>query len=389
MLANRNERIAPFYVMEVMKAAAALEAQGRKFIHLSVGEPDFTAPLLVQAAAIAAIQNGRTQYTHAAGLEPLREHISQWYSERFKLKVPARRIFLTAGASGALVLACALLVEAGAHVLMPDPCYPCNKHFVAAADGFAQMVPCSAAQRFQLSAADVQQHWGEQTRGVLLASPSNPTGTSIAFDELQSILNTVRERAGFAIVDEIYLGLSYEAEFGKSALEANPHPDTHLITINSFSKYFHMTGWRLGWMVVPDHLVPAAEKLAQNLFICPSTVAQQAALACFAPESLAEYEARRAEFKRRRDYVVPALKSLGLDVPVTPDGAFYVYADCSKYSSNSWDFVMNVMQHAGVVLVPGRDFGTAAPERYFRMSYANSMANLEQAIAQMSAYLLK
>jgi aspartate/methionine/tyrosine aminotransferase len=387
-VAARNSRIAPFYVMEVMKAAAALEAQGRKFIHLSVGEPDFTAPPLVQEKAIAAIQSGRTQYTHAAGLEPLREEISQWYANRFGVAVPARRIFLTAGASGALVLACALLVEAGAHVLMPDPCYPCNKHFVAAADGFAQIVPTSAEQRFQLTARDVAQHWGANgvnTQGVLLASPSNPTGTSLPFDELKGILEVVREHSGFAIVDEIYLGLSYDAAFGQSALAA----DQNTVTINSFSKYFHMTGWRLGWMVVPEPLVAAAEKLAQNLFICPSSVAQHAALACFAPDSLAVYEERRAEFKRRRDFVVPALKSIGLDVPVTPDGAFYVYADCSKFSTDSTQFVMNVMQHAGVVLVPGRDFGNAAPERYFRMSYANSMDNLERALAQIRAYLLK
>lgn len=382
-LAQRNGAIAPFYVMEVMKAAAALQAQGRDLLHLSVGEPDFTAPPLVQEAAMRAIRDGRTQYTHAAGLDALREHISQWYATCHGVQVPPRRIFLTAGASGALLLACTLLVEAGREVLMPDPCYPCNKHFVAAADGVARLVPTTAAQRFQLSADDVRQHWNARTAGVLLASPGNPTGTSIAFDELQAIAQFAEQQGGFTIADEIYLGLSYDAAYGRSALAASDS----VVTINSFSKYFHMTGWRLGWIVVPDALVPALEKLAQNLFICPSAVAQHAALACFAPDSLAEYEARRSEFRRRRDFIVPQLASLGLGAPVAPDGAFYVYGDCAQHTRDSWQFVFDVMQHAGVVLVPGKDFGDAAPERHFRLSYATSMGKLEEAVARLRTYL--
>jgi aspartate/methionine/tyrosine aminotransferase len=297
--------------------------------------------------------------------------------------VPARRIFTTAGASGALLLACSLLVEPGTEVLMPDPCYPCNKHFVANAGGTAKLVATDAAQRFQLTAEDVRQHWNEKTGGVLLASPSNPTGTSILPSALKEIAQIVESYNGYVIADEIYLGLSYEAEYGKSALLTNDN----VITINSFSKYFHMTGWRLGWMVVPDALVPALEKLAQNLFICASSVAQHAALACFEPESLAEFEARRAQFKARRDYMVPALNALGLTVPVTPDGAFYVYGDCSAFNASSWDFAFDVMRNAGVVLVPGKDFGDAQPERYFRVSYANSMANLEEAVHNIKRHL--
>jgi aspartate/methionine/tyrosine aminotransferase len=381
--ATRNAQIAPFYVMEVMKAADALEAQGRKLIHLSIGEPDFTAPPLVQEAAARAIREGRTQYTHAAGLDELREKLSAWYLSHFGVHVPARRIFITAGASGALLLACSLLVEPGTEVLMPDPCYPCNKHFVANAGGVAKLIATDAAQRFQLTADDVRQHWNKKTGGVLLASPSNPTGTSILPSVLKEIARIVQSYNGYVIADEIYLGLSYEAEYGKSALLTNDN----VITINSFSKYFHMTGWRLGWMVVPDALVPALEKLAQNLFICASSVAQHAALACFEPESLAEFEARRAQFKARRDYMVPALNALGLTVPVTPDGAFYVYGDCSAFNSSSWDFAFDVMRNTGVVLVPGKDFGDAQPERYFRVSYANSMANLEEAVHNIKRHL--
>jgi aspartate/methionine/tyrosine aminotransferase len=381
--ALRNLAVEPFYVMEVMKAADALAARGHDLIHLSVGEPDFTAPPLVQEAAIQAIRDGLTQYTNAAGLDELRERISAWYGSRFGVQVPARRIFITAGASGALLLTCKLLVNAGDEVLMPDPCYPCNKNFVAASDGIARQVPCDASQRFQLSLADVQREWTACTRGVLLASPSNPTGTSIAFDELQAITDFVHARGGYVIADEIYLGLSYDAAFGRSALLASDN----VITINSFSKYFHMTGWRLGWMVVPDALTPSLEKLAQNLFICPSAVAQHAALACFEAESLAEYESRRSQFKARRDFIMPALNGLGLQVPVAPDGAFYAYADCSHYNSSSWSFVFDVMQHAGVVLVPGKDFGTAATERYFRLSYANSLDHLREAVARLGPYL--
>jgi aspartate/methionine/tyrosine aminotransferase len=369
--------------MEVMKAADALEAQGRKLIHLSIGEPDFTAPPIVQEAAARAIREGRTQYTHAAGLDELREKLSAWYLSHFGVHVPARRIFITAGASGALLLACSLLVEPGTEVLMPDPCYPCNKHFVANAGGTAKLVATDAAQRFQLTAEDVKQHWNEKTGGVLLASPSNPTGTSILPSTLNYIAQTVESYNGYVIADEIYLGLSYEAEYGKSALLTNDN----VITINSFSKYFHMTGWRLGWMVVPDALVPALEKLAQNLFICASSVSQQASLACFEPESLVEFEARRAQFKARRDYMVPALNAMGLNVPVTPDGAFYVYGDCSAFNASSWDFAFDVMRNAGVVLVPGKDFGDAQPERYFRVSYANSMANLEEAVHNIKRHL--
>jgi aspartate/methionine/tyrosine aminotransferase len=383
MIAQRNNFISPFYVMEVMKAADELEAQGRDMLHLSVGEPDFTAPPLVQEAAIRAISAGRTQYTHAAGLDELREKLSQWYATRFGVQVPARRIFITAGASGALLLACNLLVEEGAEVLMPDPCYPCNKHFVAAAGGVAKLIACNASQRFQLTAQDIKQHWSSKTKGVLLASPSNPTGTSILPLALDLCAQAVRSLGGYMIVDEIYLGLSYDQTYGRSALLASDD----IITINSFSKYFNMTGWRLGWMVVPDALVPALEKLAQNLFICASSVAQQAALACFERESLVEYESRRAQFKARRDYIVPALNALGLPVPVMPDGAFYAYGDCSAHAKSSWDFVFELMRDTGVVIVPGRDFGDAAPEQYFRLSYASSMDKLQEAVHRLKKHL--
>ena len=384
----RAQRVEPFYVMEMAKSAATIarEAAGtdRPMIYLNIGEPDFTAPPLVQEAAEKAIRDGRTQYTQATGLPALRERISDWYRERFGLDVPARRIVVTAGASAALQLACLALIDAGDEVLMPDPSYPCNRHFVSAAEGTAVLIPTTAEERYQLSAAKVEAAWNDKTRGVLLASPSNPTGTSIAPDELRKIHSVVKERGGITIIDEIYLGLSYDDAFGQSALSI----DDDIISINSFSKYFNMTGWRLGWMVVPDAMVPVVERLAQNLFICASTISQHAALACFEPDSIAEYERRRAQFKARRDYFIPALNELGLSVPVMPDGAFYAWADCTQAAQKlgvdgSWDFAFEVMKQAHLAITPGRDFGTAETARFVRFSTANSMSQLQEAVARL------
>lgn len=391
-ISTRAGRIEPFYVMEVAKAAQALarEVAGTRepMIFLNIGEPDFTAPPLVQEAAQRAVQSGATQYTQSLGLEPLRERISGWYAQRFGVDVPARRIVVTAGASAALQLACLALIDAGDEILMPDPSYPCNRHFVSAAEGTAVLIPTTAAERFQLSAEKVRVAWGPKTRGVLLASPSNPTGTSIAPDELRRIHGVVQEHGGITIVDEIYLGLSYDDAFGQTALAI----DENIISINSFSKYFNMTGWRVGWMVVPEALVPVVERLAQNLFICASTIAQHAALACFEPESIAEYERRRAEFKARRDYFIPELQRLGLSVPVMPDGAFYAWADCSAACerlgvSGSWDFAFELMRRAHIAITPGRDFGTADTGRFVRFSTANSMVQLQESVARLRSLL--
>ncbi len=377
--------------MECAKAAAELarspacdpRAGGEPMIFLNIGEPDFTAPAPVQEAAERAMRAGRTQYTDATGLPALRDAISAWYATRFGLDIPARRIVVTAGASAGLQLACLALVDRDDEVLLPDPSYPCNRHFVAAAEGVAVLLPASAQERFQLSAASVEAAWTQRTRGVLLASPSNPTGTSIDPQELGRIVAGVRARGGFTLVDEIYLGLSFDERYGHSALA---HGDD-VVSINSFSKYFSMTGWRLGWMVVPEALVGPLEKLAQNLYICPSTIAQHAALACFEPDSLAEYERRRGEFRARRDYLVPALDALGLPVPVRPDGAFYAWADCSAHSASSWDFSFEMMHRAHVAITPGRDFGRHDGERFVRLSYASSMAHLEEAVARLRRVL--
>ncbi len=389
--------------MELAKEAQALSqaagAGGRPMIYLNIGEPDFTAPPLVQAAAERAIREGRSQYTPALGLPALREAISGWYTTRFGADVDPSRIVVTAGASAALQLACLALIDAGDEVLMPDPSYPCNRQFVSSAEGRAVLIPSTPAERFQLSADKVREAWGAHTRGVMLASPSNPTGTSIHPDELKRIHDVVSERGGITLLDEIYLGLSFDDTYSHSALGLSDQ----IISINSFSKYFNMTGWRLGWLVVPDSIVDVVEQIAQHLFICASTVSQHAALACFEPDSLAEYERRRAEFKARRDWFVPQLNALGLTVPVTPDGAFYAWADCSAacdklfdphgaarseynsgmQSAGSWEFAFELMKRAHLAVTPGRDFGHADTARYVRFSTANSMAQLQTAVQRL------
>ncbi|MBX3644178.1 MAG: pyridoxal phosphate-dependent aminotransferase [Rubrivivax sp.] len=390
-LARRLEHIEPFYVMECAKAAAEIARSpacdpargGEPMIFLNIGEPDFSAPPRVVQAAEACMRRGQTQYTQATGLPELRESIARWYGMRFGLDIAPERIVVTAGASAALQLACLALFEPGDEVLMPDPSYPCNRHFVAAAGATARLLPATPEARFQPDAASLSEAWNSHTRGVLLASPSNPTGTSITRQEMAAIVAAVRARGGVTLVDEIYLGLSYDEAFGHSALE---HGED-VVSINSFSKYFSMTGWRLGWLVLPPALVAPVEKLAQNLYICPSSVAQHAALACFDDASIAEYERRRAEFRRRRDVVVPALQAMGLRVPVMPDGAFYAWADCSAFHESSWDFCFDMMQRAHVALTPGRDFGPHAADRYLRLSFASSMDELQQALQRLARVL--
>ena len=399
-ISRRAERIEPFYVMEVAKAAwhksQSLAPDEAPMIFLNIGEPDFTAPPLVLEAAHRALRDGKTQYTQATGLPALRERIGHWYAQRFGLQVAPSRIVVTAGASAALHLACLALIDAGDEILMPDPSYPCNRHFVSAAEGQARLLPTTAKERFQLNAAQVAQAWSSNTRGVLLASPSNPTGTSIDPAELARIHSLVQARGGITLVDEIYLGLSFESRFGQTALAL----DDNIISIGSFSKYFHMTGWRLGWLVVPEVLTPVIEQLAQHLFICPNTVAQYAALACFESASLLEFERRRAEFKARRDFFIPALNALGLTVPVMPDGAFYAWADCTaamrhlsqKFSerppiNNSADFAKGLLELAHVAVTPGRDFGSAQTEQFIRFSTASAMPSLQQAVTRMQSLM--
>jgi aspartate/methionine/tyrosine aminotransferase len=381
-LAARAALIEPFHVMELVKRADELKRAGRSIIHLSIGEPDFTAPPPVVRALQEAAASGATGYTSALGLDALREAIAAYYRREFDTPIDSSRVLVTAGASGALLLACAGLVNPGDAVLLSDPGYPCNRHFVSALNGTARPVAVDPTTRYQLDAALVDAHWRGDVRGVLLASPSNPTGTSIAFDELGRVIEVARKRGGFAIVDEIYLGLSYAGR-PRSALA---HGDD-VVSIGSFSKFFNMTGWRLGWLVLPPAWVPTFEKLAQNLYICASALAQRAALACFSDDAMTIYRQRREEFRARRDFIVPAVRELGFGVPVEPDGAFYVWLDCSAFTRDSDAFAIEMLEATGVALVPGKDFGSNQPERHLRLSYATSLANLQEAVQRLQRWL--
>lgn len=381
-LASRNQTVLPFRVVELFKEAVGLQAAGRDIISLGIGEPDFTAPPQVLEAAERAGRAGLSGYSPPTGLTALREAIAQFYGDHFGAPVDPSRVIVTSGASGALLLAAMALVDPGDEILMPDPCYPANRNFIASAGGVARLVPSTAAARYQLSAEDVRSHWGPATRGVLVASPSNPTGTSVAPSEMAALLAEVRGRQGLALVDEIYLGLSYE-HAPRSALAL----DDGIVVVNSFSKYFHMTGWRLGWLIVPPHMVSAIERIASSLAICAPTLAQHAALACFQPDTLAIYAERRDAFRARRDYLLPEFERLGLRVPVRPDGAFYIYSDISGLGMNSTQLSHRLLHEANVAAVPGHDFGPAHADHTMRFSYAASLERLQEAVARMEKLL--
>jgi aspartate/methionine/tyrosine aminotransferase len=382
VLAARMAEIEPFHVMDVQNRADELEGAGRRIVHMEIGQPDFPAPPMVVDAAVEAIRTRRLGYTDSTGLLPLRQAISDYYRERLGVAVPPSRIVVTAGASGAFLLALGSLVDPGDEVLMPDPCYPCNRHFVRLFEGRPRAIPVDEGSRYQPTAADVRSSWTRATRGLLLASPSNPTGTSIPRGELRSIIDSVRSLGGFTVVDEIYQGLVYDDKVS-TALELADD----VFVINSFSKYFCMTGWRLGWIVAPESHVREIEKLAQNAFICPSAPAQYAALAAFRPETLAVLEQRRREFRRRRDYMVPALRRLGFRIPLMPEGAFYIYAGCEEFSRDSARFALEVLEEAGVAIAPGLDFGSNGPERHVRFAYTRSLEDLEEGVESIARVL--
>lgn len=370
--------------MELVKQAHVLEAQGKPVIHLSIGEPDFPMPEPVQHALMRAVANNQTRYTAALGLPELREAISNYYLSAFAVQVPARQIVITSGASAALMYACLGLINPGQEVMLADPGYPCNKTFVQMAGGIPCFVQTREENNFQPNWNDLEPHWKSNTAGVLLASPNNPTGTQLSKAAMKDIVQGVTDRGGFAIVDEIYQSLCYDSD-PQSVLQITgaPGPQVPLVVINSFSKYFGMTGLRLGWMVVPDTLLPGIERLAQNLSICPNTPAQWAALACFQSDTLAICEERRQIFKARRDFLVQALPRAGIDIQSTPDSAFYIYAQ-APYDSEL--YCKQLLEKAWVCAVPGKDFSEHRGGAMMRFSYANSMENLEMAVERIRRF---
>ena len=379
--AARLADIAPFHVVELLTRARQLEAEGRDIIHMEVGEPDFPTPPLIAAAAVDAINRGKTLYTQALGLPELRAAIAGFYRARYRLAVPASRIVVTNGASGALNLAFACLADPGSEWLLADPGYPCNRHILRTYEGRPVALPVGPESNFQPSPEQVAAAWGERTAGLLVASPANPTGTLLGAGEIAGLADVVRRRNGHFLVDEIYHGLTYEADAPTACATGDD-----IWVINSFSKYFQMTGWRLGWMVIPEAFGRDVEKLAQNLTLCPSTPAQHAALAAFAPETIALLEERRAEFRRRRDFLAPALESIGFRVTARPEGAFYLYCDCSALAGDSFTLARDLLEKAGVAATPGIDFGSNAPQKHIRFAYTTDIDRLAEAVSRLTRY---
>lgn len=379
--AQRLSDIEPFHVVELLTRARQLEAEGRDIIHMEVGEPDFPTPEPIANAAINAIKSGKTLYTQALGLPELREAISQFYGQRYGVSVPASRIAVTNGASGALNLAFACLADPGSEWLLTDPGYPCNRHILRAFEGQAQNIPVGPETNFQPTPELLCQYWKPTSAGLLVASPANPTGTLLTLPKIAVLAEVCRNKNGHFLVDEIYHGLTYEIDAPTACAAGDD-----IWVINSFSKYFQMTGWRLGWMVIPEVYVRDVEKLAQNLTLCPSTPAQHAALAAFEPETIAILESRRSEFRRRRDFLAPALEAIGFRITARPEGAFYLYCDCSALADDSFALAKDLLEKTGVAATPGLDFGSNQPEKHIRFAYTTGVERLAEAVERLSRY---
>jgi aspartate/methionine/tyrosine aminotransferase len=393
--ATRATTLSPFLAMAYGEKATALSNQGHDVIRLNLGEPDFGAPTPVVEAMKQSLSQADYPYTSALGLPELRSAIAQFYKTQHNVDIPASRIVVTAGASAALLLVSAALVENGDKVILGDPSYPCNRRFLNTFGGEVTLVPTSSKQQFQLTHDDVTHHWDSKTKGVLIASPANPTGTAIAEKELYSIGETCKQNDGFLIVDEIYLNLDLRDSSPSAAKQpaplntvlANERLHNNTIVINSFSKYFGMTGWRLGWCVVPEGMTQVMERLAQNLFICPSTLAQQAALACFTSESLAQCEQKKAQLRTRATFVLDAIADMGLSIDATPDGAFYAYINIESTGLTAIEFCDRLLETEYVALTPGDDFGEHNATRYVRLSFATEISRLKEGLTRMKRFV--
>ncbi len=381
-LSQRVKNLSPFHVMDILAQAKALSKQGKTIYHMEVGEPDFPTAESIINAGIDALKQFKTHYTPALGLPELRHAVAEYYQRKFSLNISPDRIIITPGASGALQLAMSCLLDVGDNILLADPGYPCNKNIaqVLAAETIA--IPVNAENAYQLDAATVAKHWNNNTKAVMVATPSNPTGTLLPEKQLQEICHIVKQNKGSLIVDEIYQGLVYDTD-DYTALSISDE----CFVINSFSKYFGMTGWRIGWMVAPELYVEAIDRIAQNIFLAPATISQYAALTALKAETQNELDARRDEFKRRRDFLLPALEQLGFDITIKPQGAFYIYANCEKFTDDSFNWVKQLLHQEGVALTPGLDFGSYKANQYCRFAYTQPINVLEQAVAKIDAFI--
>ncbi len=382
-LSDRMSDIAPFHVMKLLARARQLESEGRKIIHMEVGEPDFPTPENVTQAGIRALEQGETHYTPATGLPQLKQAIADYYHSSYGVELDPARVIVTPGSSGALQLLMSLLVNPGDAVLLTDPGYPCNRHFVRLVEGEPLTIPVDHTTAYQITTAVAQQHWRDNVRAVLLASPSNPTGSTISLDEVKELAEFLAARKSFLIMDEIYQGLNFD-EPTITALQTGAE---NLFVVNSFSKFFGMTGWRLGWMIVPPEFAEPADRLAQNVYLAAQTMAQFAALEALKPETLLTLRQRRDEFQKRRDYLIPALEQVGFRLKHKPNGAFYLYMDCSALTGDSFQFSQDLLEQAGVAITPGLDFGRHQAEKYVRFAFTTSIANLQEGVGRISDFV--
>ncbi len=381
-VARRMRGFSPFYVMELLQRAKQLEAEGRDVIHMEIGEPDYPTPEFIVEAGIKLIQTGEIKYTAAAGLPELRKKISEFYKKKYALQIDYERIFITPGASGAFLLALGVSLNPDEEILMADPCYPCNNNFVQFLGGRTRFVNVGASTEYQLTADLIYKNWQQNSKGVLIASPSNPTGTLISGQELKNSISLLNELGGCFFSDEIYHGLVYGQQ-ANSALQYS----NDVFVINSFSKYFAMTGWRVGWLVVPEQFIDPVERLSQNIFISTPTHSQYAALAAFDKESITELEARKHEFELRRDFLYKELLRLGFEIAVKPEGAFYIYVRCSRFTNDSFQFAKDLLEQEGVAVTPGKDFGKNESNCYIRFAYTASIAKMSVAIDRLERFI--
>ena len=383
-LSKRSKNLSPFHVMDILAQAKALSRQGKTIYHLEVGEPDFSTAECIVNAGIDALKQGNTHYTPALGLPELRDSVAEYYDRKFSVKINPQQVIITPGASGAIQLAITCLLDAGENILLSDPGYPCNKNIAQILAVETIAIAVGEESCYQLNAEQVAKNWNEKTRAAMVATPSNPTGTVLPENQLIELCQLIKKNKGSLIVDEIYQGLVYDVK-DYTALQ---HSDECFV-INSFSKYFGMTGWRLGWMIVPEAYVDVIDRIAQNIFLAPPTISQYAALTALKVETQIELDQRRDEFKRRRDFLLPALQQLGFDIAVKPQGAFYIYANCERFTDDSFSWVQQLLNEQGVALTPGIDFGQHQASKHCRFAYTQPLEQLEQAVDKINTFITR
>jgi aspartate/methionine/tyrosine aminotransferase len=377
---RRIDQIEPFRVMQLLERAKELEAEGRKIIHMEIGEPDFSTPASVIEAAQRHLATGDNFYTPSTGAPELQQALANWYETEYGVDVPSDRILITPGTSGAFSLIYAVLLEAGESVLLSDPGYPCQRNFIRLAGGMPINIPVGPESRYHLSAELIHTCWREETRAAVLINPSNPTGTMIDGAGIKAIAETCRDHGGHLISDEIYHGLTYGAK-AHCALEF----DSGAIIVNGFSKRWAMTGWRIGWVIVPDALIDACRRVMQNIFIAAPTLSQHAAIAALSADG--DVEVMRLAYDQRRSYLLQALPELGFDIVIEPQGAFYIYANVEKLTADSRAFCWNMLEKAGVAITPGEDFGSYRADQHVRFSYATGLDDIREGVARMKKLL--